>query len=67
MSNQILMTGTGMVPEMSVVLDQMTRLLTQHDYFNFSRLEDISSYLASCTSLDKINKRVTREELGNFN
>jgi hypothetical protein len=40
MSHQILMTGTEIVHEMSVVFDQLTRLLAQEDLFNFSRLEN---------------------------
>jgi hypothetical protein len=64
--DQILMMEAEMVPETSVVFDQLTRMLAREGFINLSRLENISSYVARHLRLNKINNSVIRE-LGNFN
>jgi hypothetical protein len=37
--------GTEMVPEMSIVFNQVLRLIAREDFFNFSRRESFSQIL----------------------
>jgi hypothetical protein len=59
--------GTEMVPEMSVLFDQLTRMLAQEDFLTSAVLKTSSSYVAPYTKLDNINNTVIRKEFGNFN
>jgi hypothetical protein len=42
--DQTLMMGTEMVPETSVIFNQLTWLIAREDYINFSRRETFTSY-----------------------
>jgi hypothetical protein len=44
MSHQTLMMGTDTVPETSVIFNQLTQLIAQEDFINFSCHESFSSY-----------------------
>jgi hypothetical protein len=44
MSHQTLMIGTEIVPETSVIFNQLTRLITREDFINFGRCENLRLY-----------------------
>jgi hypothetical protein len=52
---QTLMMCTEMVPEMSVICNQLTRLIAREDFINFNRGESFGSYKKNLFSFRLFN------------